>query len=228
MSSLKGKDILDGAQFTREEIDAIMALADDYRSQLAERRGLDVLKGAVLAALFFEPSTRTRLSFETAMHRLGGAVVGFCLCRIDLGCQGRDARRHHPHGRPIRRRDRDAAPAHRLGPRGRGSGERAGAERRRRRGPAPDPGPARPVYDPPGARQGRRPNDRAGGRPEERPHRPCRRRDLQALQLQAGLRRARGAADAARGRPAPARRAASRWRRPTAWKPRCPRRTSST
>ncbi len=77
MASLKGKDILDGAQFTREEIEAIMALADDFRGQLKERRGLDLLRGAVLAALFFEPSTRTRLSFETAMHRLGGAVVGF-------------------------------------------------------------------------------------------------------------------------------------------------------
>ncbi|MCU0509972.1 MAG: aspartate carbamoyltransferase [Anaerolineae bacterium] len=77
MSFLNGKDVLDGAQFTRDEIDAIMALADDYRGQLGERRGLDLLKGAVLAALFFEPSTRTRLSFETAMHRLGGSVVGF-------------------------------------------------------------------------------------------------------------------------------------------------------
>jgi aspartate carbamoyltransferase catalytic subunit len=77
MSSLKGKDILDGAQFTREEIETIVALADKYRGQLREQRGLEVLRGAVLAALFFEPSTRTRLSFETAMHRLGGAVVGF-------------------------------------------------------------------------------------------------------------------------------------------------------
>ena len=77
MASLHGKDILDGAQFARGEIEAIMALADEFRGQLAERRGLDLLKGAVLAALFFEPSTRTRLSFETAMHRLGGSVVGF-------------------------------------------------------------------------------------------------------------------------------------------------------
>ncbi len=77
MSSLKGMDILDGSQFCRDEIEAIMALADQYRDQLRERRSLDVLKGAVLAALFFEPSTRTRLSFETAMHRLGGSVVGF-------------------------------------------------------------------------------------------------------------------------------------------------------
>lgn len=77
MTRLKGKDILDGAQFTRDEIETIMQLADYYCGQLQGRRGLDVLKGAVLATLFFEPSTRTRLSFETAMHRLGGAVIGF-------------------------------------------------------------------------------------------------------------------------------------------------------
>jgi aspartate carbamoyltransferase catalytic subunit len=77
MSTLKGKDVLAGAQFSRDEIEMIMALADKYRGQLRETRGLDVLKGAVLGALFFEPSTRTRLSFETAMHRLGGSVVGF-------------------------------------------------------------------------------------------------------------------------------------------------------
>ncbi len=77
MSTLKGKDILDGAQFSRGEIEMIMELADQYRDRLRKQRSLEVLKGAVLAALFFEPSTRTRLSFETAMHRLGGSVVGF-------------------------------------------------------------------------------------------------------------------------------------------------------
>jgi aspartate carbamoyltransferase len=77
MAGLKGKDILDGAQFSRDEIETIMALADNYRGQLQQQRGLEVLRGAVLAALFFEPSTRTRLSFETAMHRMGGSVIGF-------------------------------------------------------------------------------------------------------------------------------------------------------
>ncbi len=77
MNNLYNKDILDGAQFTREDLDCIMDLAGDFRSQLERHTALDLLKGYVLAALFFEPSTRTRLSFETAMHRLGGAVVGF-------------------------------------------------------------------------------------------------------------------------------------------------------
>jgi aspartate carbamoyltransferase len=77
MVNLKGKDILDGAQFTREEIDFVMATADDFRLQLKDKPALDLVKGYVLATLFFEPSTRTRLSFETAMHRLGGNVIGF-------------------------------------------------------------------------------------------------------------------------------------------------------
>lgn len=77
MVNLKGKDILDGAQFTREEIDHIMQVADEFRTQLEEKPGLDLMRGYVMAALFFEPSTRTRLSFETAMQRLGGGVVGF-------------------------------------------------------------------------------------------------------------------------------------------------------
>jgi aspartate carbamoyltransferase catalytic subunit len=77
MIDLKGIDILDGAQFSREEIDGIMNTADDFCSELQRHHSLDLLDGYVLAALFFEPSTRTRLSFETAMHRLGGSVVGF-------------------------------------------------------------------------------------------------------------------------------------------------------
>lgn len=77
MLDLKGKDILDGAQFTREQIDGIMQIAGDFRKKLEDQPGLDLLKGHVMAALFFEPSTRTRLSFETAMHRLGGSVIGF-------------------------------------------------------------------------------------------------------------------------------------------------------
>jgi len=74
---MKGKDILEGGQFTREEIDHIMAVADDFRTQLQDKQALDLLKGYVMATLFFEPSTRTRLSFETAMHRLSGNVIGF-------------------------------------------------------------------------------------------------------------------------------------------------------
>lgn len=77
MSGLKGCDILEGSQFTREELEQVMAVAEGFRRGLEEGARLDLMKGYVLGTLFFEPSTRTRLSFETAMHRLGGSVVGF-------------------------------------------------------------------------------------------------------------------------------------------------------
>lgn len=77
MLDLKGKDILDGAQFTKDQIESIMEAAADFRNYLKGQAGMDLMKGHVMAAIFFEPSTRTRLSFETAMHRLGGSVVGF-------------------------------------------------------------------------------------------------------------------------------------------------------
>jgi aspartate carbamoyltransferase len=77
MVDFTGIDILDGAQFTREELEYILEVAEDMRKRLEKQRALDLMQGYVLGALFFEPSTRTRLSFETAMHRLSGSVVGF-------------------------------------------------------------------------------------------------------------------------------------------------------
>jgi len=55
------------------EIEALFSLADGMADSLSEQHG--ICQGKVMASLFFEPSTRTRLSFETAMHRLGGSVV---------------------------------------------------------------------------------------------------------------------------------------------------------
>jgi aspartate carbamoyltransferase catalytic subunit len=74
-SSFKGKDIISMRDFNREEIDYILKTATDMMPAVEE--GSDLLKGKILASLFFEPSTRTRLSFESAMCRLGGSVVGF-------------------------------------------------------------------------------------------------------------------------------------------------------
>jgi aspartate carbamoyltransferase catalytic subunit len=77
MIDFKGLDILSGAQFSREALDRILDVAGGMDERLRKERSLDLLDGYVMGALFFEPSTRTRLSFETAMHRLGGDVVGF-------------------------------------------------------------------------------------------------------------------------------------------------------
>jgi aspartate carbamoyltransferase catalytic subunit len=61
--------------FSRKDIDLVLDQSAKMLGVL--KKPSDMLRGKVLASLFFEPSTRTRLSFETAMHRLGGSVVGF-------------------------------------------------------------------------------------------------------------------------------------------------------
>ncbi len=75
MTSLKGKDILHGNQFSKEDIDTILQVAAGFEKDLQNKGSLPLLPGKIMAALFFEPSTRTRLSFETAMMRLGGGVI---------------------------------------------------------------------------------------------------------------------------------------------------------
>jgi aspartate carbamoyltransferase catalytic subunit len=75
MASLKGKDILHGNQFSKKDVSAIIEAAADFEKGLKKKDSLILLKGKILATLFFEPSTRTRLSFETAMQRLGGGVI---------------------------------------------------------------------------------------------------------------------------------------------------------
>jgi aspartate carbamoyltransferase catalytic subunit len=76
MATLKNKDILHGNQFSKKEIDAIIKTASEFERELKKKSSLNLLTGKILATLFYEPSTRTRLSFETAMQRLGGGVIG--------------------------------------------------------------------------------------------------------------------------------------------------------
>ncbi len=59
--------------FSSEEIIKILDMAEDFEKQPVRK----LLDGKVIATLFFEPSTRTRLSFESAINRLGGKIVGF-------------------------------------------------------------------------------------------------------------------------------------------------------
>lgn len=88
MATLKNKDILHGNQFSKKEIDAIMKVASDFEKQLKKRDSLPLLKGKILATLFFEPSTRTRLSFETAMQRLGGGVISMASAESSSAVKG--------------------------------------------------------------------------------------------------------------------------------------------
>jgi len=74
------RDIISIKDFSREEINYIFKIAKSMEPFAA--KGSDMLKGKILATLFFEPSTRTRLSFESAMHRLGGSTIGFAEAEI--------------------------------------------------------------------------------------------------------------------------------------------------
>lgn len=72
---LKGKDILNTAQFSLEELNLIMNTAANFEKRVKSGEVIRNMEGQVVASLFFEPSTRTRLSFETAINRLGARVV---------------------------------------------------------------------------------------------------------------------------------------------------------
>jgi aspartate carbamoyltransferase catalytic subunit len=71
--ALEKRNLVTIDDLSRGEIEAVFSLADRMAGSMDEQFGL--CKGKIMASLFFEPSTRTRLSFETAMHRLGGSVI---------------------------------------------------------------------------------------------------------------------------------------------------------
>lgn len=75
MTSLLGKDILAADQFTSEELELILATASQFDTISSAGGTLDLMRNMILATLFYEPSTRTRLSFESAILRLGGQVL---------------------------------------------------------------------------------------------------------------------------------------------------------
>ena len=72
---LKGRHLIDPQDFSLEELEDIFMLAEEIMEDQESFK--NICNGKILATLFYEPSTRTRLSFESAMLRLGGEVVGF-------------------------------------------------------------------------------------------------------------------------------------------------------
>ena len=67
------RDLISITDYSKEDYLRILELAADFENNPNQR----LLEGKVVASLFFEPSTRTRLSFETAINRLGGRIIGF-------------------------------------------------------------------------------------------------------------------------------------------------------
>lgn len=70
---MKKRDLISITDYSKEDYLRILELSADFEANPNQR----LLEGKVVASLFFEPSTRTRLSFETAINRLGGRIVGF-------------------------------------------------------------------------------------------------------------------------------------------------------
>jgi len=75
LNPFRNRDIIDITEFSREDIEWLFKIADHIIEN--ETRFWGALHGKILAYAFFEPSTRTRLSFESAMKRLGGSTIGF-------------------------------------------------------------------------------------------------------------------------------------------------------
>ncbi|MFN2215952.1 MAG: aspartate carbamoyltransferase [Anaerolineales bacterium] len=70
-----GKDIISVKQFNREDLEYVFGVAHEMHGMVKRIGTFDLLKGKILANLFYEPSTRTSSSFTAAMERLGGSVI---------------------------------------------------------------------------------------------------------------------------------------------------------
>jgi len=83
-----GKDILTVKQFSRADLEYIHGVAHEMRNMVDRVGTFDLLKGKILANLFYEPSTRTSSSFMAAMQRLGGAVIPISEVRYSSVAKG--------------------------------------------------------------------------------------------------------------------------------------------
>ncbi len=74
-SSSSLRHVVDAEAFSREDLRVLFDEADAMAALVESRRECTLLRGKIMSTLFYEPSTRTRLSFEAAMRRLGGSVI---------------------------------------------------------------------------------------------------------------------------------------------------------
>ncbi len=73
MINLKNRSLVSISDYSKEEILKVLDIAEDFEKDQRQK----ILSNYVIASLFFEPSTRTRLSFESAVQYLGGSIIGF-------------------------------------------------------------------------------------------------------------------------------------------------------
>jgi len=84
----KGVDVLNGYQFTNQQLNHIMNVAANYERRVKEGEVIRDLEGMVVASLFFEPSTRTRLSFEAAINRTGAKCISMADAKASSTAKG--------------------------------------------------------------------------------------------------------------------------------------------
>lgn len=82
--AMKKRNFVTIADLSKEKIKYLIEMAQEFE----KHPNRELLKGKVVATLFFEPSTRTRLSFETAANRLGARVIGFADPKVTSGTKG--------------------------------------------------------------------------------------------------------------------------------------------
>lgn len=73
--NFKGKDILSSEQFSKKDLETVLTHADEMKRLVQTKGGADLLKGSIMAAIFFEVSSRTFGSFVSGMQRLGGGFI---------------------------------------------------------------------------------------------------------------------------------------------------------
>ncbi len=81
---MKNKSLISITDYNKEEYLRILSLAEEFEKD----QNQNIAEGKVIASLFFEPSTRTRLSFESAINRLGAKIVGFSDTATSSGTKG--------------------------------------------------------------------------------------------------------------------------------------------
>ncbi|MCD8303879.1 MAG: aspartate carbamoyltransferase [Prevotellaceae bacterium] len=81
---MENRSLVSIAEYSREKLEYLIRMAGEFERHPNSR----LLEGKVVATLFFEPSTRTRLSFETAANRLGARVIGFADPKVTSGTKG--------------------------------------------------------------------------------------------------------------------------------------------
>jgi len=86
------RDILSVEQFSRRELEIIFTVAEDMRTMVERVGSLEILRGRVIACLFYEPSTRTSSSFIAAAERLGGQVIPISEVRYSSVTKGESLR----------------------------------------------------------------------------------------------------------------------------------------